>query len=1478
MFKSPVKTLALSIILLSLPLSAQNTAAETADIQGLAGSAVQPRITHAINESSLVTLRGNTHPLAQSKFDLGPAPLAMPASRLILVLARSTEQEAALKTYLQSVQDANSPNFQKFLTPEAFGNSFGVSDADLQTIQNWLTGHGFTVNKVANGRMAIEFSGTVGQVQEAFHTSIHSYRVDGKQQWANATDPQIPSALSPVITGLSSLNSFKPKAQYIRGPSGAVDTQKHTITPTYTNGDATNGYYIYVGPADAATIYNTPTSLNANLSYTTYTGSGVTIGIAGDSNIDITQNANYRSTFGLDANPTTVVVDGADPGENGDAIEAYLDTEVSGGIAPAANVILYTAADTTYQAGLFLGIQRALDDNQVDILSVSFGQCESSLGTSANQFIQDLWEQAAAQGISVTVSAGDGGSAGCDNFDTEEVANQGLAVSGYASTPYNIAVGGTDYDILLNRFTTYVDTTNTLANHRSALKYIPEEPWNDSTYPNTDIAANKPLSAYGATNNIVAGSGGISSLYPVPTWQSGVATGNYRNIPDVSFLAGNGFYGAMWGLCTDLDTDYYGDPITDCASPTTGNNFNLTGVGGTSASAPAFAGMLALLKQKVGTRLGQANYVLYNLAQSDYSTVFHDITTGDISVNCYYGSSGCKPNALGYDFMTGYDAGTGYDLASGWGSVDVSALASNWASASFAKTTSTLQLNGATSALKITHGASVAVSASVTSSSGTPTGDIALVDSISPATQPNSQGITSFTLSGGAVSGTTTFLPGGSYNVSAHYGGNTTDAQSDSNAIPVTVAAESSSTNLTVTAYDPSTGNPSTIPYYGFVFVLDAQPYGNSASATNPNGEATGTITFKSGTSTLGTATLSSEGTAELQSVAIPGGSNSLTAVYPGDASFLANTSAPYAIKVIPSVTALTVPTYSFSYDNEVTFGVYLSANSAGAAPSGTVNFMNGSTSLGSTQLVGTASSNYMPASGTASFTTAPLMPGTYNVTAVYSGDGNYAGSTSAANSFVIGKLFTYVEETTSSSILQTNQSLQVTVTPDPVPGLPVPTGSVTLSYGNVTTAAVNLVSGTATITIPANALPGGFYPITANYSGDTVFLANSNQSYVTVNPAGTINPTVTVIAPTAKVTYPISITVSVSGSKGDPTATGFVTLTSTDPSAYTVTPTQLLTNGSATFSFTIGQNGIQSTLTASYQGDSNYTVGSGTGTVTTLMDPTISFSPSDPRTAINQPLNTTVSVSGPTGYATATGTVTLSSGSYTSSAVKLSGGSASFTIPANSFNLDYNLLVASYSGDSNFALGNNSVSVYVDPAVVPGLTISGTAVIVTPGATTGNTSTITVTPTNGFTGPVNLGCSISPIAANYPATCSFSPASVAISGTSAATSTLTVTTTAASSSALTHPKLPGEPWYAAGGATLACLLLFGIPARRRSWRALLGMLALLALLSGGFLACGGGSSGGGGSTGTTPGNYSITVTASSGSVSASNTISLSVQ
>jgi trimeric autotransporter adhesin len=1508
--------LALCLGFLSSPLA-------IAQDQQLAPTAA--RITQSIRESSLVTLRGNTPPMAQAKFDVGAAPEANAANRLILVLTRSAAQEAALQTWLDSVQDANSPNYQHWLSAEEFGKRFGVADSDLAAVKAWLQAHGFTVNKVSPGKMSIEFSGTTAQLETAFHTSIHAFVIDGVQHWSNVSDPQIPAALAPVVAGVAKLNDFNPRSHAVRVPGGAYNAATKRLRPAYTVGTSTNGYTIFLGPADAATIYDTPTTLNANHSGTLYDGTGATIGIAGDSNIDITQNAKYRATFGLPAKATTVVVDGADPGENGDAIEAYLDTQVAGGIAPNANVILYTAANTYLSAGLFLAIQRAVDDNQVDILNISFGGCEAEQGASGNQYINNLWQQAAAQGISLTVSSGDSGSAGCDNPNTEYQASLGLAVNALASTPYNIAVGGTDFDDLYanfpSSFTQYVDLTNTLANHRSALKYIPERPWNDSTFQgdNGPLSANLPwtATAYSYNANIVAGGGGFSGCvqqsggacsagYPVPAWQSTFATtSSGRNLPDVSLLAGNGLYGAAWGLCTDLDANSSGSPVTDCAgNPTTGNNFYLTGVGGTSAAAPAFAGMLALLKQKTGTRLGQADYVLYKLAKSHYSAVFHDIQTGNNSVACSASPSGCAATNAGYYFMTGYNTASGFDEASGLGSVDATQMLNNWAGASLISTTSSLTLNGSTAPLSITHGASVAVSAGVSGSNGPPDGNIALVDTINPATVPNSGSIGSFPLASGTATGTTNSLPGGSYNVSAHYGGSATFASSDSNSIPVTVSAESSSTNLSVKSYfDPQTGQQASTPYYGFIYLLDAQPYGNSASAANPDGAATGTITFKSGTASVGTASLASNGIAELQTSTIPAGSDSLTAVFPGDASFAASTSAPVALNVQPLPTWVSLnsdASGNLNLGSSVTLTAkivsstnFATLDSVGAAPTGTITLTDSAnnTTLATLPVVGAAGSPSAFATAGVTYTTTSLGAGQHAISATYSGDTNYAPSTQSYTIYVfVNGLASTMTLNPAPSPVKTNQALQVTVNVAPSgSGNPAPTGTVSLiAYENsnqvFTITAAALSNGSAVITVPANTFSIGTVAFYSNYTGDKTYNSNSVNTFnFQVISAGTVTPTVTMALPSGVQNFPIAIPVTVTGPSGDPTPTGSVTLT-VGPSTFT----QTLSNGVTTFTYQAGLQAGPDAVTAVFTGDNTYTAGTATGTLDVIAPSYLNITPAIATIAVNQAEMVTVAVQSFPNIPAPTGTVTLTSGSFVSPPSALSNGSVTITIPANSLSEGFDVLAVAYSGDANYQAASGNGGITVSAPMPPGLTLSGTNITVAAGATASNTSTVTVAPTFGFTGAVSLTATVStfPQNANARPTLSFGTTSpVTITGAGSQTATLTITTTAPTAASTVMPPAPGAQWRH-GALALACLLMLGVGAIRRRGRAAFLMLILLVTLAGGAVSCGGGggsgntgAGGAGGNTkpGTTPGLYTITVTGTSGAASATTTINLTV-
>jgi len=749
-------------------------------------TAQRPLITEAIDESRLTILKGNTHPLARQEFDLGTADGALPLRRVLLVLKRSDEQESALRKLLDDQQDKNSPSYHKWLTPEKFGEQFGPTDADVQTITSWLQSHGFQVG-ATKGRTSLEFSGTAAQVQEAFHTTIHAYVVTGQRYWANANDPQIPAALARAVTGIASLNNFPRRSTSLLAGSFTHDNKSgivqplnplFTFLPSYQC--SANDYCYAVGPYDFATIYNVQPLWNAGIN-----GTGETIAIVGESNINVQDVASFRSMFGLPVNNPNVILNGPDPGIQPDESEADIDVQWSGAVAPNATIDFVVSQSTETTHGTDLSAVYIVENNLAGVMSESYGECELGLGTAGNQFFNALWQQAAAQGITVMVSSGDNGSAGCDAFDVQSPAPavMGLQVSGYASTPYNVAVGGTDFNEITNPGQ-YWSTTNNSLTQASALGYIPETTWNDSCTNQflTDFGYSTVAEANCNNANLipydvvpVGGSGGVSKWttpsgsnpfncaggYAKPSWQTGIGVPNdgKRDIPDVSLFASNGFSGSFYIFCESDQTNgtcNLNSPYTD-----------FLGVGGTSVSSPAFAGIMALVNQKTGSRQGNANYVLYKLA-AQQPTAFHDVTVGTIAMPCATGSPNCVTNTGGdaYGVLSGYSATTGYDLATGLGSVNANNLVNKWHSVSLLALTTTLSnLNPTT----ITHGEAVNFTVSVApkSGSGTPTGQIALEGG------PNSgnSGIAAFNLTNGSVSSSTEMLPGGTYSVTAHYPG-----------------------------------------------------------------------------------------------------------------------------------------------------------------------------------------------------------------------------------------------------------------------------------------------------------------------------------------------------------------------------------------------------------------------------------------------------------------------------------------------------------------------------------------------------------------------------------------------------------------------------------------------------------------------------------------------------------------------------------
>lgn len=1078
---------------LSLPLNAQ----------------ISNRVVAPVDATKLVPLAGNVHPLAQARFDRGPAPVSNPTGRVMLVLQRSAAQQQALTQYLGDLQNPSSPNFHKWLTPAQYGAEYGISDSDLQTVESWLQTQGFTIEKVPQARNVIEFSGTFGQIQSAFHTSMHRLLVKGETHFANMSDPQIPAALAPVVAGVGPLNDFRPKPALIRGPKGSYDSSTHSIevqpSLTFPIGSA-NTPYLFAVPADAATIYDTPnTKMNANYtSGTTWDGSGVNLGIVGVSDFMGIDISYYRTAFLGETTPNmpTVVVDGNDPGliAGGAAVEALLDNEVSGGLAPGANVYFYASGDTDLSSGLFAAIIRAVDDNTVSILSMSFTGCEAGQGTSGNQFISEAAEQAAAQGITTVVAAGDAGSAGCDDFDTETEAVNGLAVNGLASTPYTIAVGGTDFDGLPESFTTYASSGGSSSAgsppyYRTALKYIPEDPWNDSTSVDGEYNQNVAIVNAQGQTNIVGGGGGASILYTKPSYQTSLTPNDKaRDLPDVSFLAADGGHQALWALCSDSTSDgNTTTAYTDCVNNNGifSNGTGIAGVGGTSAAAPAFAGILAEVEQSLnGARLGQANYVLYQLAKSNPS-IFHNVTTGNNSVVCEAGSPNCGAN----DFMLGYNAGPGYNLASGLGSIDVKALVNGWNGASLTGTTTALRINGSTAAYSGTHGANLQFSVKVTPT--TASGSAAIIDTANERSSggPLNNAQFAVPLTNGAGQASYNGLPGGSYTVSARYGGDTSNAASTSSpGISVTIAPEASTTTLQVNAYNPETlaAIPLTNMPYGSAIFADATITG-TAEGANSEGLATGSVGFFDSRGHFADANVGSNSTASLSPyssgyVAFVPGSYSLTASYSGDASYSPSTSGPaigFSVVQAPTVTAAVAsPTTIGSNGNTIVNITVTSPYNAGSAPDGAVNLSVGSTVLtgisggsGATATIEqSGGAVYWVFSGSASIAASQLPVGADTLTATYCCDTNYAASST---------------------------TFAVTVSSTPVN----PTITLT-SSGNITVAAGVSTGNTSTITVT----PGGGFTGSVNLTcAVTTSTSNPNDP-----PTCTVASPVTISGTTA--------------------------------------------------------------------------------------------------------------------------------------------------------------------------------------------------------------------------------------------------------------------------------------------------------------------------------------------------------------------------
>ncbi|MGA3334419.1 MAG: protease pro-enzyme activation domain-containing protein [Terracidiphilus sp.] len=1293
------------------------------------------RILTPIDESQLVTLKGNTSPHANAKNDRGSVSPGLILPDLTLVLNRSPEQEAAFETFISGQYDSSSPDYHQWLTPAEIGEQFGPAQADIATVTSWLTSHGFTVKQVTPDRMAIRFSGTAAQVESAFHTEIHNLSVNGAPHYANMSDPQIPAALAPVVVGVKQLHNFLPrplhrlngKVQFNREAGQWQRVTNSTTTNTQLgssnapaissgprpqfgiNGNYGGNPYLVedVTPWDFATIYNVIPAWNAG-----YTGANQTIAIAGTSLIaqspigqgsGVSESGNdvatFRSIFGLPAlagfqqidtkyGPAATECTSTSPSALcgvGDLEENSIDVEWSGAVATGASIDLVVTGqnsegtvDTVYDSGQYI-----VQNETARILNLSYGLCELYQGTAENVAYYNLWQSAAAEGISVFVAAGDSGSSTCDNggdsIGWPYSAQHGLSVSGLASTPYDVAVGGTDFSwckptVNSSGFLVGCPTSSTSQGspaywsasnntttepYESALGYVPETPWNDT-----------------CLNPILAGYLETTATY-------------------LSFSGVNNAEAS----CNFVQNDW--------------------------------------------------NYI-YSVEDAGFMLAFYVDTVGGSG-----GASNCVVNTTNPDSDSAGTCSTGA-TTTGTANGSIPLTNNGWQKPSWQTGVTGIPSDGVRDLPDVSFFA----------------GDGTLY---------------SASLFCVSATGTCSYS-GVSENTAEEAGGTSFGSPAMAGVMAL---------------INQKAGAPQGLPNPGLYKLASQQTYANCSAETVKNSSSS--CYFQS----------IDEGT---NAMPCDMGASLGGAIY--DGGWILPPEAPvYAGTTSPNCTAL---------NSGDTVGTLVS--------SGTTPAYN-------------ATTGYNLATGLGSLNV-------YNVVRDWVSDAGTASSTLGVTLSPTGTI-------------SASTSLAVTVTVTGSGNLAAPTGAVVVSGGGygaagtlaAVTPATTPASSSVTITIPPSSLAVGSDTLTVTYSGDQTYASTSTTENVTVT---AITPTVLVSAPASdNVHNPVYVTVTVKGPDGAATPAGTVSLDGS---------TAVTLSSTGTANFTINANVLTvgtDTLTANFNStNSTYESSSGTATIVitgaTPLTPTITVTPSPTSIDTSQSVNVTVTVTG--SGAPPTGTVTLSGGTYSSSSTVLTGSAASFTIPGNSLSAGTPTLTANYSGDVVYLSGaaTNNGNLTVTQSIYS--LSASTPASVSPGSSSTSTITGTASSTD-YTGTVTLSsCTLTSSSVtnpNAPPACSVTGEITYASGTPTGSGTATVFTTAASTSGLVRPEPAGKGrgWLGAGsGAVLALLIFFGIPARRRSWRSMLGILVAMVAL-GALSSCGGG--GGGGTTtipGTSAGTYTFTV------------------
>ena len=1091
-------------------------------------------------------------------------------SHLRLVLTSSADQEAALQQLMGEQQDKTSANYHQWLTPESFGTYFGPAQVDIAKVSAWLADQGMTVESVSKGGRVITFSATAGQVETAFHTEIHTIQLpNGKTHVSNTTDIALPTALGGVVAGVARLNDIFPTHVGSKGNVSTVQldangTPQTPGSPTPFYGTATGTHY--VTPGDAAVIYNTTPLTSAGID-----GTGQTIAVLAQSNIDLADVEKFRSMFGLVKNDPTITYVDQNPSENPDDVEAFLDAEWAGALGPGAAVNFIVSSPNYFSGGVDSSALYAVENNIGDVISLSYGGCELNDGSTYTAFYNSLWEQAAAQGQTVFVSSGDSGAATCESSGAAyagqiEPNGATYAVNALGSSAYNVAMGGSIF-VDFNPAQYWGATGGTTIPFVNALSYIPEAPVNQGRLAQNEL--NSASSAYVTGSGIFSDGGGISIFTARPSWQTGsgiptntdginvysgtgiapgyTSDGTHRLVPDLVNISANGHDGTLF-CASSL-----------CSTSNTGGLNNAGIVGGTSVATPVQAGIQTLINEKNGGRQGNILPILYKLSNAQYtaSTTACQATLGTTTTStptlpastCNFhdvvSGSNIVPTASTGTAGIGFSAAVGFDETSGLGSMNVYNVATNWSTVGLLATTTTFKLSPAI----LTHGATQNLSVTVAPATGTgvPTGDVSLVAESVAGDSPRQYTLTAGTYNGtvaqnfsvdGYGDSAIAALPAGNYNVHVHYGGDTNYAASNSASVPVSIAKESSNTATTSYSVSTTAGSivTSTFTYGGSAVYLSTSITGSSTT-----GIPTGTVTYaisRNGAS-YGSLTVNVDGSGlayfyageavpnyylKPDFAALQPGSYVVTSTYSGDTTFNSSTTSnTFTVSQRATNATFTVPATITPGANAV-FGYSILNPSTAANPqtvlpaTGTVTFVDTTTpaSLGTCSLASTLINGSNLASGTCSFsTTAIASSGAHSIQAIYSGDTNYAAATSTATVTVTALTASTLALTGSGTATAgAIYTLRATMNPTAA------TGTVSFFDGTTFLGQAGLASGVASLALGTAATGGsnlaaGTHSFSATYTGDTTYNTST----------GTLSPTIAKAATAITLSAPANST-----------------------------------------------------------------------------------------------------------------------------------------------------------------------------------------------------------------------------------------------------------------------------------------------------------------------------------------------------------------